>query len=81
MSARRKKKPTFHYSGPTSREFWKYINNLPEPDRGEAYAIGCLLQNIEHDALGMIYGWGAVGASWKHLKLKHTAAPSTPRQP
>lgn len=35
------------YSGDLSKNFWKVINKLPEPERSEMYFAGVLLQNME----------------------------------
>lgn len=45
---------TPHYSGKISEEFWRRINALPDAQRGEAYALGVVLQNVESDVLRMI---------------------------
>lgn len=37
------------YGGKKSKKFWNLINGLPEPERSEAYSLGCVLQNIECD--------------------------------
>ena len=44
-----------HYSGDLSRGFWRRIKRLERRDDrsawGAAYALGCLLQTVEEQAL------------------------------
>jgi hypothetical protein len=42
------------YSGKDSRDFWIRINALKANDRGEAYTMGVLLQNLESTVLSHI---------------------------
>lgn len=43
------------YSQEGSKEFWRRVNALPDPDRGEVYAAGVLLQNMEETVLTWLH--------------------------
>ena len=48
-------KPKLHYSGPTSRAFWKAVDALGNgTEWDEAYAAGVELQNLEERVLKML---------------------------
>ena len=51
----------YKYSGDESKKFWDTINRVKNPKGSEAYALGCVLQNIEEDIIdkiNMIIGEG-----------------------
>jgi hypothetical protein len=50
----RKSKLLPRYSGRYSHKFWEEINSLRDPQKMQAYELGCLLQNIEGDFLDRI---------------------------
>jgi len=35
------------YSGKKSKDFWKLVGAIPEPEHGELYSLGVALQNLE----------------------------------
>lgn len=39
------------YSGPKSKEFWEFINNLPDAQQDKFYSLGVVLQNLEASVL------------------------------
>lgn len=47
--------PRHAYSREGSRDFWRLVAALPEPERGELYLAGVLLQNMEETVLGWLY--------------------------
>jgi hypothetical protein len=42
------------YAGDDSKDFWRRVNALPEPDHMAAYSVGVALQNMEGTALNFI---------------------------
>lgn len=42
------------YSGDASREFWRRVKRLKPAAHREAYALGCILQYIEHHTLAAL---------------------------
>lgn len=48
------RKSETHYSGPRSVAFWRRIGKLPEGSRDAAYAMGCILQDVEGRVLAFL---------------------------
>jgi len=42
------------YSGKKSIKFWKKINKSGMDDEDQAYLLGCILQDFEHDILNRL---------------------------